>query len=177
MLTVEMIDKLFVELNTELKKAGVLGEVGLCGGAVMCLVFKTRCTTKDVAGIFAPAKEMREAIARVGRKLDVAEDWLNDAAKGFFPGEAPREEVRSYSNLRVWVPTAQYMLAMKCISARYDSFDKDDLIFLIKHLHLKLPSEVLDIVSKYYPEERIPVKTRFLVEELLPQLTLENEYL
>lgn len=38
----------------------------------MCLVFKTRCSTKDVDGIFAPAAEMREAIRSVGRMLDVA---------------------------------------------------------------------------------------------------------
>jgi len=167
MLTVEKIDQLFSELNAELEKKGVIGEVGICGGAVMCLVFKTRCATKDVDGIFAPAKEMREAIAKAARKLDVAEDWLNDAAKGFFPGDPPKENVRSYSNLRVWAPTAEYMLAMKCISARYDSFDKDDLVFLIGHLKLTSADQVFDIVLKYYPEKSIPVKTRFFVEELL----------
>jgi hypothetical protein len=167
MLTVEKIEQLFCELNAELGKKGVIGEVGICGGAVMCLVFKTRCATKDVDGIFAPAAEMRDAIVNVARKLDVAEDWLNDAAKGFFPGDPPKENVRSYPNLRVWAPTAEYMLAMKCISARYDSFDKDDLAFLIDHLKLRSSSQVFDIVLKYYPERSIPVKTRFFVEELL----------
>ena len=167
MLTVEKIRQLLRELNAELAGKGVTGEVGICGGAVMCLVFKTRCATKDIDGIFAPAKEMREAIARVAHKLDVPEDWLNDAAKGFFPGDPPREDVVNYSHLRVWAPTAEYMLAMKCISARYDSYDKDDLIHLINHLKLKSPAEVFGIVLKYYPEERIPTKTRFFVEELL----------
>jgi len=167
MLTVEMIEKLLKELNAELERRGVTGEVGLCGGAVMCLVFKTRCATKDVDGIFAPAVEMREAIASVARKLDVREDWLNDAAKGFFPGDPPKEDVVSYSRLRVWAPTAEYMLAMKCVSARYDSYDKDDLVFLISHLKLRSAAEVFDIVMKYYPEQNIPVKTRFFVEELM----------
>jgi hypothetical protein len=167
MLTTEKIQQLLRELNAELAKKGVTGEVGICGGAVMCLVFRTRCATKDVDGIFAPAAEMREAIASVARTLDVPEDWLNDAAKGFFPGDPPKVDVVSYPNLRVWAPTAEYMLAMKCISARYDSYDKDDLVYLIQHLKLKVPTEVFDIVMKFYPEEKIPVKTRFFVEELL----------
>ena len=167
MLTVEKIRQLLDALNTELAKKGVTGEVGLCGGAVMCLVFKTRCSTRDIDGIFAPASEMREAIGTVGRKLGVAEDWLNDAAKGFFPGDPPKEDVIGLSHLRVWAPTAEYMLAMKCISARYDTYDKDDLVFLINHLKLKSANEVFDIVLKYYPEHSVPVKTRFFVEELL----------
>jgi hypothetical protein len=167
MLTTEQIQQLFCELNTELKKRGVTGEVGICGGAVMCLVFKTRCTTKDVDGIFAPAPEMREAIAAVGRRLGVREDWLNDAAKGFFTGNPPREDVIGFSNLRVWAPTAEYMLAMKCVSARYDSYDKDDVVFLLGHLKLRSAEEVFGVITKFYPENKIPTKTRFFVEELL----------
>lgn len=167
MLTTEIIEQLFAELNAELKRRNITGEVGICGGAVMCLVFKTRCSTKDVDGIFAPAADMREAIAAVGHRLDVEEDWLNDAAKGFFTRDPPAMDVATYSHLRVWAPTAEYMLAMKCISARYDSYDKDDLTFLIDHLKLERPDEVFDIIAKYYPEETVPVKTKFFVEELL----------
>jgi hypothetical protein len=58
------------------------------------------------------------------------------------------------------------MLAMKCISARFDTADKDDIIFLVKYLDLKAPGEVFDIVVKYYPREQVPPKTQFLVEEL-----------
>lgn len=167
MLTTKKIEELFIELNSTLEKNNITGEIGICGGAVMCLVFKTRCSTKDVDGIFAPASEMRKAIAQVGRKLNIEEDWLNDAAKGFFTKDLPREEVANYSHLRIWAPTAEYMLAMKSISARYDSYDKDDLIFLIEHLKLKTPNEVFNIITKYYPEEIIPIKTRFFVEEIL----------
>ena len=38
MLTTETIRALSVALSDELASRGVLGEVGLCGGAVMCLV-------------------------------------------------------------------------------------------------------------------------------------------
>ena len=167
MLTSEMIENLLKELNAELCKNSIIGELGICGGAVMCLVFKTRCATKDIDGIFAPAEEIRKAIANVAERMNVSSDWLNDVAKGFFPGNPPKEDVVSYSNLRVWAPIPEYMLAMKCISARYDSYDKADLIFLINHLKLKSAASVFEIIMKYYPAREIPVKTKFFVEELL----------
>lgn len=167
MLTSEKIRELFDALNEELRTRSVTGEVGLCGGAVMCLVFKARASTKDVDAIFAPARALREAAKRVARRLHVPEDWLNDAAKGYFLSDPPRQSVIELSNLRVWAPTADYMLAMKCVSARFDTHDRDDVIFLIRHLGLKAASDVLEIVSRYYPKDRVPAKTRFLVEEIL----------
>ncbi|TFH16120.1 MAG: hypothetical protein E4H02_06360 [Lentisphaerales bacterium] len=161
MLTQKRIEELFIALNDELSSRNVVGEAEICGGAVMCIVFHARAATKDVDGVFAPASEMREGIAAVARKLDVPENWLNDAAKGFFAVDPPKQDVASYSHLRIWAATAEYMLAMKCISARYDSCDKDNVIFLVNHLGLKSADKVFDIVVKYYPDESIPAHVNF----------------
>jgi len=166
MLNVKLIKRLFKALNAELKKKDIIGELGICGGAVMCLVFKTRPATKDVDAVFAPSSEIRRASRKVAGAFGVPDDWLNDAAKAFFHSDPPREDVMNLSNLRVWAPTAGYMLAMKCISARYDSADADDVVFLIKYLDLKSPEQVFDIVSEYYPRKAIPARTQFFVEEL-----------
>jgi hypothetical protein len=40
------------------------------------------------------------------------------------PGKAPKRGCARF--LIVWAPQAEYMLAMKCISARFDSQDLDD---------------------------------------------------
>jgi hypothetical protein len=168
-LTIDRIRELFSALDEELAKHGVIGEVGTCGGAVMCLVFQARRATKDVDAIFEPTQEIRAAAKAVAARLNVPEDWLNDAAKAFFHADPPREDVLSLPNLRVWAPTAKYMLAMKCISARFDSSDQDDTRFLIEYLQLKSPAEVLQIIEAYYPRRLIPPKTQFLVEEILPQ--------
>lgn len=167
MLRSEQIRKLFVALNAELAKIDVLGEVGLCGGAVMCLVFNARPSTKDVDAIFQPTAEIRKAAVRVARDLAVEPDWLNDAAKGFFLSHPPRQSVMEMSHLRVWAPSPEYMLGMKCVSARFDGHDKDDVMFLIRYLRLQTPQEVFSIIEKYYPQHLIPPKTRFLVEEVL----------
>ncbi len=169
MLTTETIRALFVALNDELSSRGVLGEVGLCGGAVMCLVFQARNSTKDVDAVFEPTAEIREAAAIVARNFGMTADWLNDAAKGFFLSDPPRHHVMELSNLRVWAPTAEYMLAMKCVSARFDSHDRSDVEYLIRYLGLKSPAAVTEIICRFYPHERVPAKTTFFVEEILDE--------
>jgi len=156
----------FVALNEELRKEGQRGEIGIVGGAVMCLVFNARKATRDVDAIFEPSDVMRRAAARVGRDRGLPEDWLNDGAKGFLAEKFERRDVARLSNLLVWAPEARYMLAMKCISARWDTSDRDDVIFLIKHLHLQSATSVFDIIQEYYPKAQIPAKTQFFIEDV-----------
>ena len=166
MLSARLIRRLFRALNGELKKAGVQGEVGLCGGAVMCLVFEARKATKDIDAVFRPTREIRSAVRVVAKIFDLPEDWLNDAAKGFFMPGFPREDVLDLSHLRVWAPSADYMLAMKCVSARFDTQDADDAAFLVRWLNLRSPAEVFSLIKRYYPREKVPPMTRFFVEEM-----------
>lgn len=167
MLNSNDILKLFEALNAELSARNVKGEIGICGGAVMCLVFKARESTKDVDAIFHPTSEIREASRAVAARLGVSEDWLNDAAKGYFLTAPPVRDVVELSNLRVWAPRADYMLAMKCVSARFDSHDADDARFLLDHLAIKTVEQACHLIEQYYPRHVIPPKTQYLLEELL----------
>lgn len=167
MLTSGQIRTLFRALDEELAARGVVGEVLLCGGAVMCLVFEARKATKDVDAAFQPTEEVRAAARTVAERLGVEDDWLNDAAKGFFGAAPPRQAVLELVNLRVWAPTAEYMLAMKSVSARFDSQDRDDVRFLLSHLGIDAPTEAFDLIARYYPRAAIPAKAQFLLEELL----------
>lgn len=166
MLTKDEILKLFADLNGVLKQNGQKGEIGIIGGAVMCLVFNARNATRDVDAIFEPSQVIRRAAAQIAKDHGLAEDWLNDAAKGFLVDGFRREVVQTLSNLLIWSPEPQYMLAMKCMSARWETSDKDDVIFLIKHLELKSVRAVFEIIESYYPKQQIPAKTRFFIEEI-----------
>ena len=171
MLDIPLIKKLFHALNEELSKRKVIGEIGICGGDVMCLVFQAREATKDIDGIFEPSQAIRAAAKKVARRFGLMDTWLNDAAKAYFHVDPPREEVMQLSHLRIWAPRADYMLAMKCIAARLDTHDKDDIVFLIRYLKLTSPQEVYHLIDQYYPRSQVPAKTQFLVEEIFEKPT------
>jgi len=153
------------ELNEELRSMNVKGEICLYGGAVMALVFDARPNTKDVDAVFRPAEQIREAAARVAKVNDLRPDWLNDAIKGFLVPHQQRI-LLDYSNLKVFIPEPDYLLAMKAMAARTDSLDGEDLKLLIEVLKLKNADQVFDIVEKYYPRGQIKPATQFFIEEI-----------
>ena len=70
------------------------------------------------------------------------------------------------------MPTAEYLLAMKCMAGRTGvegANDIPDIVFLARKLGLKNAGELLDIVAKYYGKSGIPVKTQYLVEGLFEE--------
>jgi hypothetical protein len=156
------------ELNDELRAMNVKGEVCLYGGAVMCLVFDARPSTKDVDAVFKPTRGMREAAERVARAHDLKGDWLNDAVKGFVVPH-PQRVLFDFSNLKVYVPDADYLLAMKTLAARVDTTDVADVRLLIASLGLRKPDEVFAILEKYYPRQQVKPATQYFIEELFEQ--------
>ena len=74
---------------------------------------------------------------------------------------------RSLSHLTVSHADAPTLLAMKCAASRSEE-DARDIQFLATHLGLTMAEEVLAVVVRYYPEDRLPVRTRLLVQEMFP---------
>jgi len=58
-------------------------------------------------------------------------------------------------NLKGFVPTADYLLAMKVLAARADTEDVSDIEFLINQLQLTEAAQVVEIARKYYPHETL----------------------
>ncbi len=169
MLTRKEIVNLLEKLSVKLGERGESGEVGIVGGAVMCLVYNARESTKDVDAIFEPAEIIRELAGIIAQEEGLAPDWLNDGAKGFIQDGFVRKDALNFPYLRVWAPEARYMLAMKCISARWDTNDKDDVNFLISFLKLDSAKAVFGLIENYYPKRQIPAKTQFFIEEVFDE--------
>ncbi|HEX8097406.1 MAG TPA: hypothetical protein VF507_05195, partial [Pyrinomonadaceae bacterium] len=158
----EEIRQCLGEVDDELRAMNVKGEVCIYGGAVMCLVFDARPSTKDVDAVFRPAREMRQAAERVAAAHGLPGDWLNDAVKGYVVPH-PRHVLFDFPNLKVFVPEPDYLLAMKALAARADAPDRSDIELLIKLLGLKKPEEVFSILEKYYPRRQIRPATQYFI--------------
>jgi hypothetical protein len=175
-LTREQILAALQALSDELGKQSVTGEVCLFGGTVMVLAFTARLTTKDVDALFQPTQTIRELARRIAAEHHLPADWLNDGVKGFVSvrHETTAGTLPQFPHLRLTMPVPEYLLAMKCMAARIggtadEPSDVTDIVFLVRHLKLKTAKEVLDLVGQYYPANRIPVKTQYLVEGLFEE--------
>jgi hypothetical protein len=168
-LGVSEIHALFAALNAELATDDVRGEVYVLGGAVMCLVFAARASTKDIDAYFLPSRKVREAVRRVALARELPEDWLNDAAKGFLSERAEFAPFLDLGHLRVLTATPEYLLAMKCLAMRLGAefHDEADVRFLLRYLNLTKLGEVETILARFYPLERFPTKTFLALEEML----------
>lgn len=146
----ETILRAFQDLSDELARTGTTGELCLLGGTVMVLAFAARPSTKDVDAIFQPTQTIRAAAQIVAQANGLPPHWLNDAAKGFLSArhETIQAGLPQFPNLRLTMPTPEYLLAMKCMASRIGA---------------------VDVVTAYYPKDRVPVKAQYLVEGLFAE--------
>jgi hypothetical protein len=169
MFTVLRIRELFGALNDELAHRQIRGELYLAGGAVMCLVYRSREATKDIDALLVPSADMRSAVRTVAKREGIADDWLNDAVKGFFSEHGRLEVFEELTHLRLYVPHPGYLLAMKCLALRLgEEFqDLNDVRVLLRALDVNTVTDAEAILAQYYALERYPVRTRYVLEELL----------
>jgi hypothetical protein len=172
----ETILNALASVSEELGRQGITGELCLFGGTVMVLAFNARPSTKDVVALFQPAQSVREIARRIGEDQHLPADWLNDGVKGYVSSrhETTAGNLPQFEHLRLTMPVPEYLLAMKCMASRLggttgDPSDVPDILFLIRHLRLNSAREVLDLVSQYYPPNRIPVKTQYVIEGLFEE--------
>lgn len=97
-------------------------------------------------------------------------DWLNDAVKGFLPGNDPDPRLFFESpSLRVSVAAPRYLLAMKLLASRVE-VDADDIRLLYKLCGYTMVEEGLELVTRSYPGVVIPPKTQYLLAEIVESL-------
>jgi hypothetical protein len=170
-LTDRDIRRLFELLNDELRRTDTQGELFVVGGAVMCLAYAARPSTQDVDGLFRPARQIREAAARVAVRAGIKPDWLNDGVKGFLSERGEFRPFLELDHLRVMVALPEYLLAMKCLALRIgtESHDEDDIRYLLRHLDIGSYEQAVAVIKRFYPLERFPQKTLYALAELLPK--------
>lgn len=115
------IEKLFRDLNEELVKSGLTLDLVCVGGFV--LEYHNMRSTGDIDAFYQESSDLIECIENVGREngiSDSEERWLNNSVSNLNrkPPKSVCQEILSYSNLSVTIPSLTYILGMKLESAR-----------------------------------------------------------
>lgn len=152
--------------------AGVELELSLYGGAVFTLVYGSRDATKDIDAIIQPSGIAAPLIRQVAREQGLPDDWLNSHVSQFI---AAREAKRPWTSgdfghsLRISIPTAAYLLALKLHAARPSlpgyAGDEADIRFLLSRMGFATSAEVGEIYERFFPHDTLKPRVAAIVAD------------
>jgi hypothetical protein len=182
-------DQLIAALN-EIGEAAVAAhtrlDIVIFGGSALMLAGNFRFSTEDVdiAEIGRPWPDwLSDVVARIAERNGWSDHWLNDAVATFlsplargerdlvFLGTFPR--AMESAGLRVLVPTARYMLALKLKALRVSQYDKGttdlaDVANLLSVLGINDVDEAIAALTEFFPNSPANVdRARFVLRHIL----------
>lgn len=144
--------EIFENLNQKLEENNLILTINLYGGCVMVLCYDNRPATKDIDAVFDTNPQIQAILGEIASLFSLSKNWINQEIKG--PLEKLKKEnlneIKAYSNLSIFTPSIEQMLAMKVLSARSEPYrDFQDAEKLITLLNIKDRKEVLNIFNKF----------------------------
>jgi len=180
-------DQLLDALNEIGAAAVVAGtRLDIASGSALMLASNFRFSTEDVdiAEIGRPWPDWLSAVvARIASQNGWPDDWLNDAVSTFlsplarserdfvFMGTFPR--ATEHAGLRVFVPNARYMLALKLKALRVSKYEKGqtdlaDVASLLGVLGITDAEGAIAVLTDFFPNSPADVdKARFVLRHIL----------
>ena len=167
------------ELGQFCIEAGKVIDIAVYGGSCLILVSNFRFSSEDVDAV---ALEDQAFVDDASRKIATRhawpEDWLNDGVRTYLSsaveGRQAHELFATYPDesnpgLRVYVPTPEYMLAMKLMALRIaptGGKDLEDIVNLLQIVGLESKAKIVEFAASFYPEARISGKLRLALDDL-----------
>ena len=171
-------------LDNMARAANITVDLAIYDGAALALAFDMRAATRDVDAVIRTHRPfVRNVVRQIAADRSWPEDWLNEGVKGFISATEQLELMQEFQGsvdggLRLYIPTPEYLLAMKCMAMRLDdpdaAHDVVDIKNLARRLHLKSSDEFFKLIEQFYPSWQIAPKTAFGVEEIANQLKSET---
>ena len=135
-------------------------EISLYGGAVFTLVYGSRDATKDVDAVVRPSEFAKTLAHEVAKELGLPDDWLNDHVSQFLAEKEAKRQLTGSEfgeGLRVSVPTAAYLLAMKLRACRPPlpgyAGDYGDIRFLVRKMEIASVEAAEAVHDKFFPHD------------------------
>lgn len=129
-----------------------------------------RIATQDIDAVADTDQDLVNRLARdVAAERGWPQDWLSDGVRTYLSpnvdGFAQHHQLfRTYPSesspgLRVFVPTAEYLLAMKLMAMRLDpaagKTDLQDILHLIDVVGITDKEQLRQFAAAFYPEARV----------------------
>lgn len=167
---------LFQELSDHLAISQTHAQLFVVGGAAMALAYDSRRSTRDVDALLLPTSEVRAAAETIAEAHGLEPDWLNDAMKGFLPGN-DREPVTVFETewLLVQIPSPEYLLAMKLYASR-DETDIEDAVTLFHILNFSTAEEAINLLANTYSVERLLPRHRYAALEVAERASSNTNF-
>ena len=134
-LSADDIRHAFAALSLELERQRRRAEIVVIGGAALVLLFRARKEHERRGRVlrYAGGVSGAQRGGSSGRELESSDDWLNDAAKGYFVGVSTGEILYDSPSLRVHAASTEQLLAMK-LAAWRDAIDRADARLLLSQI-------------------------------------------
>jgi len=139
-------------LDEKLRENKLELTLNIYGGTVMMACFDVRPATKDVDALFETSPQIDNILLDIAETFDLNKDWINQDMKEplKYLRKESLKEIYKFTNLKVFAPSPEQMLAMKVLSARPEPYkDFEDAEFLINYLKINSLKDVLDIFNAF----------------------------
>jgi hypothetical protein len=174
------------EIGAAAVEVGTRLDIAMFGGSALMLAGNFRFSTEDVdiAEIGRPWPDWLSAVVtRIASQNGWPDDWLNDAVSTFlsplarserdfvFLGTFPR--ATEHAGLRVFVPDARYMLALKLKALRVSKYEKGttdlaDVASLLGVLGITDAEGAIAVLTDFFPNSPADVdRARFVLRHIL----------
>lgn len=164
------------------EETGLHLHICIYGGSAMLLAYDSRDISRDVDVVIHPVEAGLEPARQVGDELGLHRDWLNDEVR-FHISENDRDGRRSFElpfeskGLKVEVPTANYLLAMKAKACREPvpgaEVDAADLRFLIRKMKIRSFDQIRQQLDRFFPEYPLRPGAEALIQRLIEEVCSE----
>ncbi len=140
----------------------------LLGGALMVTQIGNRKSTRDIDVVIATNdrrtyQAVQKAINLVAKEKKLSSSWLNDDVTVVVDQIGkPKKPMhwKTFSNLVVYIPELEYILALKLFSGRTQ--DDDDIQALALRLNIYTKAQAWSVMSLYIPSIQLSMRSEFV---------------
>ena len=141
-------EKKIIDIIEDLNRVLTLKDKSLSiviyGGSCLCIMTKFRESTFDIDLTSSDSELLKQCVG----EMNLSGDLINDEIDVFLNKKESLELYKEYSNLKVYVPTLDYLLAMKIRACR--NKDIRDIKFLSDKLDVRTIDKFKEIFTRYY---------------------------